>query len=1011
MYEHFKPVEPVFVDREEYLEWMTTALSRCQDQSVLLHLRGIGGIGKTALIEHWRRTIDHAIILDCEQVTDFYDRLDVLARGAVRAGIRLQRFDVLWSIRLRFVQGIQAAKEPGRSWAFDVLKVLPFIGSMVNISKAIRTVGMKLSPLLKRRVGKVAAWLRDRLGKNYVETLLEILWRDPHRAEVLFLDALLEDVKGRKRHTQPVLVLLDHYEQVDTERHRWHYKDRKICEAELWWVFLSSLTNAVSITASRRPLPESLGLEVSVEEKELTELDTTSCRDLLAQRGVESEELQTQIISTTGGNPFALHAICDLRDLGDLSIDEVKSLRADTLEQVRLKIWRRLFSQAEGLHEIIDRAGLLPYFTRKTLTLLVPHLKTDQWDRLTHLSFVRDRGDGTWDLHSLAWELVLAELGDRLPKLALETAMRLEEGAKETQDLTLLGLAFSVQALVDEPEAINKATVTALTLQSTSISAVLSLLDGVQFRTNAGQGRLHMLRGFALSRLYRWAEVEQDFQESLRVFRELALEDPDRYQLDLAWTLMGLAWVLSEQGRASEAEEFYQEAFQLLDELKRLGEISLLGSPDMILLLSCDLHHNYGVSLIYDYRIVEAQAAFRESVRLWRRYVEKSPEAIYSLVDALLLQGDASWFSGKTTETEEAFQEAAQILTKLENAADVQWFYYSARTRDLYAAYFMVTGRVQEAERMYQVAVEHQREHLKLIGEAPLLFSQRENFLGRYLLHLSVALRYCGKLTEAEAVLQEARTIFRRIQEKELRGRLINLVVTLSQCGILFRQMGRFEEAEAVYKEAVTLYRPIADQLSKAYILGAAFLYNNYGVLLRQINRLAEAEAALREALVLFKPLLVKDLGFVSSLKTAALNNLGVVLAEAGNLEEAENAFKEALRIRLDNAREVPSMYLWMLVPILNNLGVLCHRSDWLDEAVHFYREVLKHCGACASHESTIVQSYFVRALSNYARLLIVTGAPDETVTEVRNQLAAFGVTELPELEEWIEEELDNLYF
>jgi hypothetical protein len=114
MYEHFRPSERVFVDREEHLSWMSEALQRCKEKSIVLHLCGIGGIGKSSLLEHWHQTIEKSIILDCSRITDFFGRLDAIAKGAVRIGVKLTRFDVLWSIRQRFVQGVEPAKEEGR---------------------------------------------------------------------------------------------------------------------------------------------------------------------------------------------------------------------------------------------------------------------------------------------------------------------------------------------------------------------------------------------------------------------------------------------------------------------------------------------------------------------------------------------------------------------------------------------------------------------------------------------------------------------------------------------------------------------------------------------------------------------------------------------------------------------------------------------------------------------------------------------------------------------------------
>ncbi|MHA1906816.1 MAG: hypothetical protein ACW98Y_05955, partial [Candidatus Thorarchaeota archaeon] len=42
VYERYEPSDRIFVDREEYLDWMQGALKRCKEKSVVLHLRGIG---------------------------------------------------------------------------------------------------------------------------------------------------------------------------------------------------------------------------------------------------------------------------------------------------------------------------------------------------------------------------------------------------------------------------------------------------------------------------------------------------------------------------------------------------------------------------------------------------------------------------------------------------------------------------------------------------------------------------------------------------------------------------------------------------------------------------------------------------------------------------------------------------------------------------------------------------------------------------------------------------------
>ena len=230
MYEHFEPSERVFVNREEYIDWMDDALTRCRGKSVVLHLRGIGGIGKSSLLDHWSSTVNSTVRLDCEQYTEFYDRLNVLAKGAVLLGVRLQRFDVLWQIRQRFVEGVEPVKEEGREWAKEIAMAIPFIGSLASIGSAISAAGGKVAPKLKSKYGDVAKWLQTRLGKDNVEKLLEILWKEPRHAEFLYLDALLEDINNRKELDTPILVLLDHFEYVDSERNCNGNEDKTLFE-------------------------------------------------------------------------------------------------------------------------------------------------------------------------------------------------------------------------------------------------------------------------------------------------------------------------------------------------------------------------------------------------------------------------------------------------------------------------------------------------------------------------------------------------------------------------------------------------------------------------------------------------------------------------------------------------------------------------------------------------------------------------------------------------------------
>jgi hypothetical protein len=149
------------VDKEEYLKWMDEALDRCKKGNISFHLKDIGGIGKSSLLRYWNNSIETAVRLECNQFSDYYSRFDTLAKGVVRIGVRLPRYDIFWHIRKRFVEGIEPAKDTGREWAKDVLMAIPFIGSLASIGSAISAVGKQVAPKFKGKDGLVGKWLQE----------------------------------------------------------------------------------------------------------------------------------------------------------------------------------------------------------------------------------------------------------------------------------------------------------------------------------------------------------------------------------------------------------------------------------------------------------------------------------------------------------------------------------------------------------------------------------------------------------------------------------------------------------------------------------------------------------------------------------------------------------------------------------------------------------------------------------------------------------------------------------
>ncbi|MHA2380589.1 MAG: tetratricopeptide repeat protein [Candidatus Thorarchaeota archaeon] len=1042
MYERFEPSDRVFVDREEYLDWMTGALERCKKRSVVLHLRGIGGIGKSSLLDHWTSTIDSTIRLDCEQFAGFYDRLNVLAKGAVLLGVRLQRFDVLWQIRQRFVEGVEPVKEEGREWAKEIAMAIPFIGSLASIGSAISAAGSKVAPKLKSMYGDVAKWLQTRLGKEHVQKLLEILWKEPRHAEFLYLDALLEDLNKRKSMDSPILFLLDHFEYVDSEKARWRYSGRQITESELWGVFLSSLSNCVGVMASRRAATEQP--EIDVEESELTELDRESCIELLELRGITDSKVQNSLVSVSGGNPFVIGTLCDVAESGTLSLENLDGLRGDTLEEVRLKTWRRLFSQAQDLLGFVERAGLLPFFNRRVMNIIAPGMNPDQWDRLIRLSFVRNRGDGTWVLHDLAEELVIAELGHRLGNLTDDVGELLERASTDESDYSLLGLALSVRAMAAERDTAAKVgSIVSDLIWRADFSDALTLLDATRIDTKEGHVVIQGLRGGVLAHVYRVADGEHALRDALETARDFGERAPDGLLIHVARTLSFLGSLLNRTGRVSEAEESYQESLKIYREI---DETTLGYRPhDMAWAL-----YSFGWLLIGVHRLEEGEKAAREALQL---YEKSTPTTSFDPMRGITISlrniSVALWFAGRASESGEIQREILEICREcasktpdnLSAVRDVgvsllnlgEWLTYMNKpneaidllrealqlTRELakkepeafqmfvpYALNLLALplrqiGRYSDAEEAYLEAVCISRELAEKIPDA---FSR---YFAWSLHDFAVLLRQTGRASEAEEKCREALRIHREIAAKSPDKYDALVSWNLNNLAVLLRQTGRISEAEETHQEALDIAREIAHRAPEAVFLAdlLATILSNLAVLLRRTGRTPEAEEALLEALEIRRQLAQKSPEVFLHRVATTLNNLGVLLFITDRSSEAEDALRETLQIRRELVAKSPDLYQLSVGSTLNNLAVLLKRTGQTSESEDIYREAIDVGEELVSRAPMVYQHDLARTLCNYAILMSDIESTDEAVQKVKIRLNELGVESPTKTEEWSEEE------
>jgi len=929
LYEHFEPAEKVFVDREEYIDWMERALERCKEKTVVLHLRGIGGIGKSSLIDYWRRSVETSLRLDCEQYPEFYSRLDVLARAAVRLGIHLRRFDILWHIRKRFVEGVEPAKESGREWAKEVLVAIPFIGSLASIGSAISAVGQKVAPKIKAKYGDVGEWLQSRLGKDYIGRLLEILWKEPRHAEFIYFDALLEDLNNRKRRDDPLLVLLDHFEFVDNEQKRWKYRKKKISEAELWGVFLSSLSCSVGVMASRHAAPKGTLKEFDFEEQELAELNQASTIELLEEHGVNDRNLQNAITSVSSGNPFVIEAICDIIETSDVSVKDIEDLRAGTLSEVRLKVWRRLFSHTEGLLNMINRAGVVPYFNQEIMSIIAPEMTSDSWDRFLKLSFLKERDDKNFILHELAQDMVIAELGRNLKNVALEVGGLLEEASKEKSDYTLRGLGLSARALIEEPEVLKETDIIIVSLLwEYDTTNAMRLLDA--FRVESDEGRIvkETQRSYIFSMLNRPVDADESSQTALMIANKLAEEGPIQKKLYLGRAFWFRAVFFYANEQYYDTEDAFRKVLEIVRETDPIDEFEAFMKDDLLVTTL----HRLGQVLGSLYRLEEAEELIREVLTFLKEKPVESNKGLQNRRETILRHAQYSLaiilnITGRFSEAQEVLRE---ILETSKEKAMI------TMTNHLLRYIILFQNKHEES---YELDKENVKEIEKLVKEMPDFQYGLENALSHYVLPNTLT----GRYIKAERILEEIIPIFKKRVEE---GKPFEMMLAriLRESGVIFSLTGRLAEAEESNLESVNLLRNLAKKYPDRYGYRLAASLNNLGIVHSNMNEMESAEELLQEAYSIAKEMGTKypDAVFIVDTYAAITNNVGYHFKKTNRLEEAEKYLREACEIGEKYSTISPDLFRPHFATFLNNLGVLLCETDRLSEAELLFQDALK---------------------------------------------------------------------
>ena len=169
--------------------------------------------------------------------------------------------------------------------------------------------------------------------------------------------------------------------------------------------------------------------------------------------------------------------------------------------------------------------------------------------------------------------------------------------------------------------------------------------------------RYKLLEGIRYFALRRLTEAKQAFQETVKIYRELAESQSEVYEHLLLESLQSLGHVLLDFGQLKEAEEAYREAMEKSQGLVVQGNGNEIFSNAMLLGL--------GNVFRYQGRLDEAEKAFHEALGTYRRFAKDEPWIYKELPTILHNLGTLLDEQGRPGEAAKTLQEAFDICHKL----------------------------------------------------------------------------------------------------------------------------------------------------------------------------------------------------------------------------------------------------------------------------------------------------------------------------------------------------------
>jgi len=374
-----------FTGRQVELNTFRRLLMAEDADYAILHIYGVGGIGKSSLLRQFRRItqeLGHPVAL-----------VDMQVHFSVDEILRSIREQVTGSVERAFADFDKAL-----DMFNDVKsKLQGAVGSLASgvVSGLREGVPLGLGALAVDTIGEeqMKAWLYRHLPRANADLYLhgDRILTDKL---ILGLNRLIESNGSR------LVIMLDTYEQSSRAQDDW-LRDT-LLDSDL-------SSDVLIVIAGRDPLPgrwhEWRNVLLSRQLLRFTEAEA---REYLSRRGLSDPVLVEAVQSFTERLPWALALVTDIPGLSDMAVSDFSN--ASYRHVIGDKLVERFVSQVQHdpeMRELVDVCAVVRTFDHDVVRAVWGRDAVDDpMGRLRRHSFVHVRADGRWSLNQVVREFL-----------------------------------------------------------------------------------------------------------------------------------------------------------------------------------------------------------------------------------------------------------------------------------------------------------------------------------------------------------------------------------------------------------------------------------------------------------------------------------------------------------------------------------------------------------------------------------------------------------------------------